>query len=161
MTDFEAPVDKSIRNIMQQMTRDAKRTYDRIVFEMVRGGVGFSGWEIANLLEAEFHEAAQQVHRSELIPVQCESAADVEGIMSLLEAIGCRRYSVSGEASKYLVVRRLVNTSDSTRSGRSCSTETSRVDHGGEISPPFLQYGVTICDDSASHKIESGAPRLS
>ncbi|MEI8384026.1 MAG: hypothetical protein WCJ09_28195, partial [Planctomycetota bacterium] len=155
--NFEASVDKSIRTIMQLMTQDAKRNYDRIVFEMVRGGTEFGGWEVAAVLEAEFREATQPSRRSELIPVECDSAADVDGIMNLLEAIGCQRFPATNVTSTFLVVRKIATTNKF----RTDLPEGSRIDTGSNINQPFLNYRITTCDDRVAHRIKSDTPRLS
>jgi hypothetical protein len=149
-------VEKSIRTIMQQMTQDAKRIYDRIVFEIVRGGTGFRGWEVAAVLETEFREATQPGRRAELIPVECESAADVDGIMNLLEAIGCQRLPATNVTSTFLVVRKIATTNKF----RTDLPEGSRIDTGSNINQPFLNYSLTTCDDRVVHRIKSDAPRL-
>lgn len=150
-------MDKSIRTIMQLMTQDAKRIYDRIVFEMVRGGTGFGGWEVAAVLEAEFREATQPSRRSELIPVECNSAADVDGIMNLLEAIGCQRLPATNVTSTFLVVRKITTTNKF----RTDLPEGSRIDSGSNINQPFLNYRITTCDDRVAHRMKSDTPRLS
>lgn len=150
-------MDKPIRTIIQQMTQDAKRIYDRILFEIVRGGTGFGGWEVAAVLESEFREAAQPSRRGELIPVECESAADVNGIMDLLEAIGCQRFPATNVTSTFLVVRKIATTNKF----RTDLPVGSRIDTGSNINQPFLNYRLTTCDDRVAHRIKSDTPRLS
>lgn len=140
-------MDKPIRTIMQQMTRDAKRIYDRIVFEMVRGGAGFGGWEVAAVLESEFREATQPVRRAELISVKCDSTADVAGIMDLLEAIGCQRFPAANVTSTYLVIRRIANPVSPTSNYRTELPEGSRVDSGASIHQPYLNYDNIQADE--------------
>lgn len=150
-------MDKSIRTIMQLMTQDAKRIYDRIVFEIVRGGTGFGGWEVAAVLESEFRVSTDPSRRAELIPVECESAADVNGIMDLLEAIGCQRLPATNVTSTFLVIRKIATTNRF----RTDLPEGALIDTGSSINQPFLNYRVTTCDDRVAHRIKSDTPRLS
>lgn len=148
-------MDKPIRTIMQQMTQDAKRIYDRIVFEMVRGGTGFGGWEVAAVLETEFREATQPIRRAELISVECDSTADVAGIMDLLEAIGCQRFPAANVTSTYLVIRRIANSVRPASNYRTELPEGSRVDSGARIHQPYLNYDDIQADEREGIKDSS------
>lgn len=99
-------MDGHVRDIMQQMSRSAKQAYDRLVFEMVRSGVGFRGWEVSACTEPEFRRCVES-SRADVIPLQCSSTTDLLGIMGLLHKIGCRQNLSAPVNSTFLTVRRV------------------------------------------------------